>query len=879
MFSLARKITSWSIRQIASIALYRKDYSLISLSRKSIECIVNEFNHLDEVDAKCFYTEILKAVKEALTDDKIDCLIHLSLVLQEIGKIKSDECLKNEKRNKGIENVNLVSLACKNKAAKVLEYIFAEESKTLYNMSMKLNGVCEKELLTITDEFCHNAFYYAMRSNVTELVKVLVDRWQSQYSIKELDDILSLNYKELRLRNVSLTKEMQLFVQSKIVDFRSFETIGKSGTGNSWNQIRKRIELVVKYIQKVKRDFWDQDPDDNFIFIAEFIAKNIHVLKFLLRSTYDRLPWEEIEFCLIIFIRCCKNPSEANVVYNCVLNKKKLLLHLSNFSVALVSNHYEFETNDVVELAKSVKLPRDSVIEKITKKNSEFLQLYEDYERVRDFCSLEIVKNYADLVDSSKEIDKRKHLLASRVLQVMGEHLKNTLDSPKLSTTTANTLLSSLSLKTKEIITKLRDDLSHEDALFIRAAIEKKTYLLKNIQTDISKMNALITKMLSIMRTDTLKNLMKKIRSFNSFEDVSDIFGPFKTSCTLMLKEIQKSYLNTSFKGDFENLEELIVILQKNLHDKTKSEISLFNEIFCILEKEKTRFKDSQLIFIFSSGCRFLLLNLSQEQARHNTFLIPIISELCSEFEIPDEPFGMIFNIKKLVRELIDSVNTRRVSSRNQELCEVVWNISEFMNFQMGTVKWMDEFRETIRENKSPINHTLSENLLTLKLSQLKEALTDFDLKDQTSSADFVAFKGNMELRAITEMLVLDILCILKSSCSRNPFFLDSDYLVLNGRNLRNHLAHGNTLIDVCLEESSSQLLEHAKRMLTRVLSETDKKFDTVTKCDCIRLERTIECDLRIVNIQRRLFVALAEGDVRDSEKCVREGADVYGRD
>ncbi|GBM71314.1 hypothetical protein AVEN_178749-1 [Araneus ventricosus] len=576
------------------MARQRKDYNLLLLSAKCIECVVNEFTDLDEVSAKFLYADILIAVKKVISDDKIDCLMNLSLVLNEISKIMNDEDIKNYQHSDRIGNFNLVSLACKNKAIKVLEYIFSDKLQTLYNLSIKISGFRKNELLlSVKDEFSHNAFYYAIRSNMTDLLNILVEKWRSQYNDEVLDDILSQSYKELKLRNVSLTREMQLFVQSKILDLRFFHesTAGSCETGNSWIEIKERIELIVRYIQSIKNDYWDQDLDEKFIFIAEFIAKSIHILKELLRSTYDRLPWEEIEFCLILFIRCCKNSSESNLVYNCVLNKKQLLMHLFNFSVVLGAQHHKFENSDVMQLAKSVTLPRDNVIDKIIENNSEFRELYDDYEKIRNFCSLEVIKTYTDLIESSDTTGKRRHLLVSRLLQVMGEHLKNTLYSPNLSTTAANALLASLPLGTREIITKLRDSLSHEEALYIRSEIEKKTYLYKNIQRDISQIKNLIPHILHRIRIASVKSLMKKVKLSESIEDIREFYGPYRQSIDQYTKEIEKTILSIqSIKEDFECLEELLLSLDKAINDK---EMILFEQMHYLIQKGK---KDLEIL-------------------------------------------------------------------------------------------------------------------------------------------------------------------------------------------------------------------------------------------------------------------------------------------
>ncbi|GBM99856.1 Ankyrin-1 [Araneus ventricosus] len=878
MFSLAR-----NARQTANIAGYRKDYNLLSLTAKSRECVVSEFNDLDEVSAKILYIDILKAVKGVISDDKIDSLMNLSLVLKEVSKTKSDECLTNCQHTEGIGHFNLVSLACKNKAIKVLEFLFSEESQTLYNMSMKLTGVCEKELLSITDEFCHNAFYYAIRSNMTDLMKILIDKWTSHYFDEELDDLLSHSYKELKLRNVSLTMEMQLLVQSKILDLRFFHesTGGNSGTGNSWEEIKNRIELVVRCAQSIRTDYWDRDPDEKLIFIAEFIAKNIHVLKYLLKSTYDRLPWEEIEFCLTIFIKCCKNSSEPNLVYNSVLNKKQLLSHLLNFSAALDSQHHNFENSNVMRLAKSVKLPRDSVIDNIIKENSKFRKLYDDYEKIRDFCSLEIIESYADLIEYSDTTEERRHLLVLRVLQVMGEHMKNTLDSPKLTSKTANALLSSLSFNTRNIITKLRDALSHEESLYIRSEIERKVHLFKNIPRDILKIKVEITNMLSMMRIDSVKNLMTKVRSCDTFEGIKELYGPFYSTVDLHAKEIEKEFVNTSIKGDFERLEELISLLDKILNDKTISEKSLFDQIHYLIQRQKDRSENLVQTNLYSTAFHHNIYISTQMYSSDILYVIRDMVDIFSETitsESSLKPLRKFEHIELLLHELLCRVISRSVSSGNSEVYRIIFSIVDFMHFEKRSVKWIEEFRDIMKQNKILINHILPENLLTSKLSVLKESLREFDLKDGGSSVDFSSFVSNPELRAVLEILVLDISCLLERYFSRNPFFLDSDFPFLIGKNLRNHLAHGNALINICLEDSCAQLLENVKKFLTQ-MSNDGKKIDKVIKCDCAKLERSIDYSLEIIGTQGKLFTALEKGNLKEIEKCVNEGADVYGKD
>ncbi|WP_236607942.1 hypothetical protein, partial [Wolbachia endosymbiont of Nasonia vitripennis] len=92
------------------------------------------------------------------------------------------------------------------------------------------------------------------------------------------------------------------------------------------------IELVLQNVSLLKAEYSNTEKvDEKFLFIAKFIAQNIHILKRQLKSTYDRLPWEEMEFCLVSFIFSHTKRQEINLFYHTVLNKSKILNYLENF--------------------------------------------------------------------------------------------------------------------------------------------------------------------------------------------------------------------------------------------------------------------------------------------------------------------------------------------------------------------------------------------------------------------------------------------------------------------------------------------------------------------------------------------------------------------
>ncbi|GBM77332.1 hypothetical protein AVEN_145774-1, partial [Araneus ventricosus] len=407
----------------------------------------------------------------------------------------------------------------------------------------------------------------------------------------------------------------------------------------------------------------------------------------------------------------------------------------------------------------------------------------------------------------------------------MGEHLKNTLDSPKLTSKTADALLSSLSLETWEIVTKLRDSLSHEETLFIRSEIEKKSYLLKNIETDILRIKDLIPDILYRMRIVFVRSLMKKVKLCKNIEDVKECYGPYRHSLDLLPKVMENINI---FKGDFERLEESLLSLDKNVNDKTTWEETLFEEIHNLIQKEKDRLEDLKHEFhLYTKAVSRLKVYVSDEN--NSCHMIRRMADEFANFSLED-PSRIIIQIGKLLDGLLKSVMPRILRSKNMDVNDILWKITAFLKFEMGSVKWIEEFRDMMCRNAKKkvrhrkLCHDLSKNLLTTKLSQLKEALIDFDSNFVTSKEDLSSFKSNREVQAVTEMLLLDILCILECSLCRNPFYLDNDFPLLTGRNLRNYLAHQNILINVCLGNSAAQILINAKKLLNAVLSKDNKE-------------------------------------------------------
>ncbi|GFU19540.1 ankyrin-3 [Nephila pilipes] len=859
--------------------------TLLTLSISSRERHLKIFRSFDEAKAKEYFLKILDSMKHVARDDTIDIFKNLTWLLLNIESMKSENDLQNFVEREQIGNFNLVALACQKKAIKILEYLFSDEGKFLYKLIV---NICESDcLLSDNDEFCHNAFYYAIRSNQVDLLRILVDKWCEDKNSEQLEDVLSKEYKELKLRRVFLTNEMELHVRNKILDIRFFQDHADSskGSGNTWSHIKKRIEMVHRDIKFLKTHYWDSDPNDKFLVKAEFIAKNIHVLKSLLKSTYDKLPWEEIEFILVIFILCCKNRSQTNLVYNSVLNKKKVLSYLESFSVALGCEQRNLKTSDVRLLAKTpgqANSIREKVIKDITKNYPTFQALFIDYETVRDFYSLETVKNYVDLAVTVDVTEKEGQLVVMRALQVMGEHFKHTLESPKLSDSTAELLLYSLPLSTREVIINLRDSLSHEfedDTHFIRTIIEKKPHLFfKNIQTDISKISVVITDFFYKIKTKAIQLIMTEVRSSKNLKDVEDAFIPFRLSFNSLKEEIKKTDSDTLIKGDIGKLEELLLSLSSMMIDKTTYEKGLFEQINSIIEREKHKLFRIRNAFMYNANRFNTIFKTSHTGNASAINILREFVEICKnhESEVPTlyEELPMR-NIGTILQKILESCKSR--IEMNNDILSIIMRIDHFMKFHMFNIKWINEFKGTYDKKKMSKAKTI-ENL-SLKLTILKKVLNDNDLIGSSLVKNISFFESNVELQTVIEMLVLDVLSVLQDSCNHNPFFLDSEYPLQIGKNLRNHLAHNNALINILLGKSPIQLLLSAVKITSEEFSKEDKKLDKIILCDPSKLENNHTEDLLIVDNQRELFYGLENGDMKRIQDCIKKGADIYGKD
>ncbi len=872
------------------VSFYQEDKQFLSRSYTSKEEFVREYKrfYYRKAKAEGLYLLVLTELEKAILEGNVDNFKSSSRLIDYINNIESQATLKtyyNDTDNP-IKITNLVILACKHNRVEILKYIFSN-SKILNNLSINVR----KDAIAPDDkdETCHDAFYYAIRSGNAELLDTLINKWPGDYfaaRLGELDEILSIAYEELKLKNVPLSEEIEIFVENKLINLRFFSNSSGQiqNIKASFNSIKERIKLVLENISLLKVEYSNvEEVDEKFLFIAKFVAQNIHILKRQLKSTYDRLPWEEVEFCLIAFISSKISRQEINLIYNSILTKEKILLHLENFATKLE----KIKINEADVNSKLPKLKRKEAVINIVSNYPLFEKLYNDYEQVKDIYSLEKIANHIELALTVNPREEESRLIIARVLQVTGEYLKNTLESPSISDNMKEILLSSkLQKNTGEVVKSFRNVLSHFYSLKKRIEIEESEYsdYFSNVQNDLKKIKVEITNLREESKAKAIKTFLKQItesENLKAAEKLADIL----ISVLPDLKEIKlENIIDTK---EFIKLKGLIDELDEKINDKTPCESKLFDQIRKIINSEETRLKDTQKSYasqIFNIASIGDYVNQISSGKGHKTMKYVNTIDIKSEIQ-----FENFKDILQLIYKIHDSVKPRTHSSKFDEIKNLINKISYTIRLEIGGIKGIEILKNRMTEDKeegSPIKQkvkdTKAKDCLDKRLNTLRDVLNANGLLDDSNLIEkFPCYKKNKELQLVVEILVLDIVEVLQhlGYLENNLLFLDKYSPLLIGRCFRNHLAHGNALINVLQFNTSIVIISNALKLIKEEEKLATRKIGHSILDNLSYLRDRYIYNLNMVTNQQEMFKVAGKGDLNKVKDCISKGADIKARD
>nr|AGR65728.1 ankyrin repeat domain protein [Planococcus citri] len=672
---------------------------------------------------------------------------------------------------------------------------------------------------------------------------------------------------------------MEIFVEDRLINLRFFsnpvESVQK--TKNKLNNIKERINLVLENINLLNVEYSssDKEVDDKFIFITRFIAQNIHVLKRQLKSTYNELPWEEVEFCLTSFISSHVEQQELNGLCRAVLNKKKILSFLMNFAKKLEI----MEIVDSFELAKLPGLVREEGVARIIKKNPQFAELYSDFCQVRDIYSLHIMSCYITRASSANPKNRTGQLCIIRALQVIGENLKNTWESPKLSDATSKLLLFSLSKNTATIIKDLRDSLSHAYSLNMRAGIEKNVkskFFFDDIQNDINKVGVTIKEILHDKKLKIILALLEKIMKSKKSSEMKEF------SVALRNISILPMIINEFMSKELNNIETCVMEYKSKIKSMTDFEKERFNDIRKIIDSKKRPMIRSKTDYIHES-MDFFLFGVKKLQSCDKKEISLFIDQIEANIlpKVGTDDFKRLAN---LVLQIHGSIISR---SEDPQLNVILYKILYIAQVEVKEVEGIEEMNTTLGSGGSGKNDQdyglkIGENYqgeLDRKLSVLRSILKDHGLRDHDQIVEkFPSYKKDNELQSTLEMLVLDIMTIfgeLRNSLPRNIFFLDDNAPLLIGRPLRDYIAHSDVLIDaLLLSNPLIALILNAKELSEENFMKNMRNIGKLLHDDPVKLREKYTASLAAIANQERMFSALVDGNLDDLNDSQKLGAD-----
>lgn len=222
------------------------------------------------------------------------------------------------------------AINCKN--WEVVDYLLLQGAKTDTLPEDAINDILEH--FGEDDDIIRRAFEY----DNEDLFRRLKGRIAS--------DALAAVYSEAKAKNLPISHEVDVQVQEQLLDsiFRTENLPTKNST--DFETIKSRLIHTIDLIDSL-RESHEEDVLRSQLKIA---ALNLRALKQLLWFTYNEVPWEEMEFCVISYV----SSEKKDVACRLVLDRRRLLRHLDHFNVKLKAVRDSLKKEDFKSKAETL---------------------------------------------------------------------------------------------------------------------------------------------------------------------------------------------------------------------------------------------------------------------------------------------------------------------------------------------------------------------------------------------------------------------------------------------------------------------------------------------------------------------------------------------
>lgn len=767
----------------------------------------------------------------------------------------------------------------------------------------------------------------AFRSDDSKGFKEIVDQFYDTCEPFLFDELLSEFYEEITLKGVRPSKTLNIFIQNRLIRTRLLEKAQKQK--NDFSNVLQRVDFLIFLINDLNQH--KQSPNGVFMYISKTIALNIHILKKQLSFSYNTLPWEEIEFCLVIYVAYCLG-NDITLISGILLNHERILNHLIHFRDALQNEKSKFTES------KTKFTNRNVIKTNILSIYAQFKSLYEDYEVLRDVYSLRRMQQYLYVVLSYEESEMIQFGI-ERTLQVIGEHLKNTPESPNISLDTEKRLLNSAPKHLKKILVSLRNMLSHSSVL------EKKIFLGDNnedIVNDLKKIYIEIViilyeklkdvckgknvtidvgdadmKLFQTKESEKLREIIWKLKI--KYPEDSSVYNKFHKSTFEKVMKLQKLYKELKLVGDASDC--------SNQEEDVKGPLRGFVESFSVFERLRNNPREQLLMMVEALDTQLFdssnikrigdyqeILESSDERAKEK------VEKICKNIE---DALSNENEKKRFYRELesqkalhyakMKILNSNDITSdqfldmikvfpskvaNNLEKMSIdtditairaaVKVVSDAYGILLQTVasdtiislknyrNLLNKFCSTLKIKKDKV----VDNLVDVFKGQIQAY---FDLRWLQLLEVSNAAQMNEDLRMMSvEMLLLDLLEILMNTYCfvDNASYLDRPSPLLVGKNLRNYLAHGSALIDILPFDPCYSMATHCILFQEKCFDlQEGVAYGQTTNFDLKSFTEQYHKRLIIIDNQTAMFEAARMGNLRKVEECVKSNADPLALD
>ncbi|XP_055645050.1 uncharacterized protein LOC129780615 [Toxorhynchites rutilus septentrionalis] len=260
---------------------------------------------------------------------------------------------------------------------------------------------------------------------------------------------------ELGVKNVSISWEMSQHLLYRISSYGLRNLSGDPVVTKSESYWKESIALISRWVHELrKRGKWYEflAVDDEVMFRIAMIHNQLYFIKN--HPALLRLPLKELIFCLAVFIHIFSE-IPGSFAFRTVLNKRNVMQFLIAIVAHLERIRQQEEEKGRGEMRKT-KPKKMHVMKKLLKTYRRTKHIYTTFKVI---LGAQIYRQFSDK-DYERANAPTTVAAMKRFIQIFGEAIKNTADSPNLSTKLHNTLYGMLS-ESISLNSKYRNFSSH----------------------------------------------------------------------------------------------------------------------------------------------------------------------------------------------------------------------------------------------------------------------------------------------------------------------------------------------------------------------------------------------------------------------------------